>query len=115
VDRVFNPEELTEVMPKHVYGTRSKSQTNLREPKSITITGPANGGSSFVDLTLGVVVRQTKGTMMAIRPEFLHGTTKSYGGYNVGYSIPFSKRLGDAWEKAQEGLIEVEFMRKFDH
>ena len=39
-------------------------------------------GSSFVDVSLKVVIHQAIGTMMAFQPEQLHGTTKSNGAVN---------------------------------
>ncbi len=66
-------------------------------------------GASFVDIGLGVVVRQATGTMMAFQPEHLHGTTAAYGAINLGMAITFSRRVGDAWEDAKklEGKVEV--------
>ena len=70
--------------------------------------GPPGGGSSFVDVSLRVVVRQARGTMMAIKPEYLHGTTKGYGAVNSGVTIAFSERVGKAWQLAMDGKISVE-------
>jgi hypothetical protein len=66
-------------------------------------------GASFVDIGLGVVVRQATGTMMAFQPEHLHGTTTAYGAINLGMAITFSRRVGDAWEDAKKlkGKVEV--------
>jgi hypothetical protein len=65
-------------------------------------------GSSFVDIGLKVVVRQDRGTIMAFRPEYLHGTTLAYGAINSAIAITFSRRVSDAWEEAGLGNISVE-------
>src|SRR5258708_17946890 len=66
-------------------------------------------GASFVDIGLGVVVRQATGTMMAFQPEHLHGTTPAYGAINLGMAITFSRRVCEAFEHAKklEGQVGV--------
>ncbi|KAF8074558.1 hypothetical protein FPV67DRAFT_1574567 [Lyophyllum atratum] len=88
--------------------------------------GPADGGANFVDASLGVVVKQAKGTIFGFKPEYLHGTTKSYGVLNHAVTITFSRRVADAWLEleaadrikiessagAGEGNVEFEAAKK---
>ncbi|KAF9521524.1 hypothetical protein CPB83DRAFT_900619 [Crepidotus variabilis] len=77
--------------------TTRHSKKKAAEP---VLEPPPNGGASFVDVGLKVLVRQAAGTMMAIRPAELHGTTKMYGAVNIGATITFSTRVSDAWAEA---------------
>ena len=78
-----------------------------RQVYNLPVSGPEGGGSSFVDFGLGVVVRQARGTMMAIRPTRMHGTSIGYGAVNAGFGISFSDRLRVGWEKANGGVLGV--------
>ncbi|PPQ82430.1 hypothetical protein CVT26_013349 [Gymnopilus dilepis] len=102
VDRRPGPKE--NKCPRRIYFTRG-AKKNLPEA---SVQEPPGGGSSFVDITLGVVVRQAQGTLLVIRPEHQHGTTKSYGMWNASIVISFSKRLADAWEKVKQNLTGIE-------
>jgi hypothetical protein len=62
---------------------------------------PAIHGSSFVDIGLKVVVRQDTGTVMAFKPDHLHGTTLSRGLANSILAITFSRRVSEAWVEAE--------------
>lgn len=62
---------------------------------------PDTRGSSFVDLSLKVVVKQERGTLMAFRSNFLHGTTLACGATNRGMAIAFSQRVVDLWKEAR--------------
>ena len=89
---------------ERIYATRSAK----KNPPETTVQGPPGGGSSFVDITLGVVVRQAQGTLLVIRPEYLHGTTKSYGMWNATIAISFSKRLAEAWAEVKKNSSGIE-------
>lgn len=65
--------------------------------RSEPIIGPQDGGANFVDLTLKVIVKQAPGTMMAMRPKYMHATTKGYGVENSGVTITFSDRIKEPW------------------
>jgi len=43
---------------------------------------PDGGGGNFVDITLGVVVKQAQATLMLFQPEFAYGTTRLCGAHN---------------------------------
>ena len=62
----------------------------------------AFGGSSFTDIGLKVVVQQDTGTVLAFKPDHLHGTTLSHGAANSIIAITFSRRVSDAWAKVLE-------------
>lgn len=75
VNRRINPEQLPTSVPQPTYKTRAA--VKQPEPSDHSpVWDPIDGGSSFVDVTLGIVVRQAQGTMMAIRAEHQHGTSK---------------------------------------
>ncbi|EMD30816.1 hypothetical protein CERSUDRAFT_145806 [Gelatoporia subvermispora B] len=63
-----------------------------------------DGGANFVDASLHVIVKQDVATLMAFKPDFLHGTTLAHGAINYSITIAFSQRLSDAWEQAGEGF-----------
>lgn len=54
---------------------------------------PEYGGGNFVDLTLKVKVIQATGTILAHRPNTIHGTTRLCGARSCGFTIPFTERL----------------------
>lgn len=61
-----------------------------------------------MDLNLRVVVAGAEGTLMTHHTSHLHSTTKAGGTITAEYSIAFSQRVRDAWQKAQSSLsIEV--------
>lgn len=47
-----------------------------------------------------MVVHQDTGTLVAFKPEELHGTTLSHGAGNSILAITFSRRVSDAWAEA---------------
>lgn len=49
-----------------------------------------------------MVVHQDTGTVIAFKPEHLHGTTLSHGAGNSLLKITFSRRVSDAWAEALE-------------
>lgn len=115
VDRRINPNSMLQSASKPAYKTRAavkRQRLDILLPAPVL--GPVDGGSSFIDVTLGVVVRQAQGTMMAIRPHHMHGTSRGYGAENSGIGITFSNRIKEAWEKADSGLIEVELVQSTD-
>jgi hypothetical protein len=65
------------------------------------------GGENFVDASLRVVVHHSARTLLAFKPGYMHGTTRTLGATNTMMSITFSKRVSEAWavasalEKAQ--------------
>jgi predicted 2-oxoglutarate/Fe(II)-dependent dioxygenase YbiX len=65
---------------------------------------PASGGANFVDVTLKVKVEMSVGTLIAFRPENLHGTTRLCGAHTRVATICFASRIKAAFEKAQQGL-----------
>jgi hypothetical protein len=68
---------------------------------SLTNTSwPVGGGGNFVDVTLGVVVQQATGTLMAFQPEYLHGTTRLCGAHNRTCTITFSTHIAEAFKIA---------------
>ena len=68
--------------------------------RTLSKPGPSNGGANFVDVGLKVVVQQETGTILAFKPEQLHGTTLSHGGANSIAAVTFSRRVSDAWADA---------------
>ncbi|KAF8233988.1 hypothetical protein L208DRAFT_1058591, partial [Tricholoma matsutake] len=58
---------------------------------------PVEGGGNFVDITLGVVVQQATGTLMAFQPEYPHGTTCLCGAHNRMCTITFSGHITEAF------------------
>jgi hypothetical protein len=63
---------------------------------------PSTCGSGFVNIDLKVVVHQDTGTVIAFKPEHLHGTTLSHGAGNSLLKITFSRHVSDAWAEALE-------------
>lgn len=63
---------------------------------------PPACGSGFVDIDLKVVVHQDTGTVIAFKPEHLHGMALSHGAGNSLLKITFSRRVSDAWAEALE-------------
>ena len=68
--------------------------------RTLSKLGPSNGGANFVDVGLKVVIQQETGTILAFKPEQLHGTTLSHGGANSIAAVTFSRRVSDAWADA---------------
>ena len=66
-------------------------------------TKQIGGGGNFVDITLGVVVQQATGTLMAFQPEYLHGTTRLCGAHNRMCTITFSSHIAEAFRIAVKG------------
>ena len=58
-----------------------------------------SGGSSFVDVTLGVIVKAAAATMQAFRPDLEHGTTPANGTVNRGLSNNFDVKPAIALEQ----------------
>ncbi|KAG8957890.1 hypothetical protein FRC03_009707 [Tulasnella sp. 419] len=73
---------------------KAKDQDHLEVP---------GGGGNFADLTLKVLVKQSAGTLIAFKSEFLHGTTVLAGAHNRHMSIAFSEHVLTAFEKAKQG------------
>ena len=67
------------------------------------------GGSRFVNIGLKVIVQQDTGTVVAFKPDNLHGTTLSHGVGNSILAITFYRRVNDAWAEALEnqGRISI--------
>lgn len=65
---------------------------------------PVEGGGNFVDITLGVVVQQATGTLMAFQPKYLHGTTRLCGAHNRMCTITFSSHIAEAFKIAEKGV-----------
>lgn len=65
----------------------------VRRPENLD----CGSGANYVDVTLKIVVLSAPGTIMAFRPNHLHGTSKSYGAVNRGLAITFSRRVTDAY------------------
>jgi len=61
---------------------------------------PDGGGGNFVDITLGVVVKQAQATLMLFRPESAHGTTRLCGAHNRLCTVTFSNHILDAYRAA---------------
>lgn len=85
VDRIVDNPEEAEVHPA------KKENANL---------WPAGGGGSFVDITLGVAVRQAQATLILFQPEFAHGTTRLCGAHNRLCTVTFSNHILDAFRAA---------------
>ena len=64
---------------------------------------PVEGGGNFVDITLGVVVQQATGTLMAFQLEHPHGTTHLCGAHNRMCTITFSSHILEAFKIVVEG------------
>ncbi len=61
---------------------------------------PAGGGGNFVDITLGVVVKQAQATLLLFQPEYSHGTTRLCGAHNRLCTVTFSSHILDAYRAA---------------
>jgi len=62
---------------------------------------PDGGGGNFVDITLGVIVKQAQATLMLFQPEFAHGTTRLCGAHNrLCMAVTFSNHILDAYRAA---------------
>ncbi|KAJ7573170.1 hypothetical protein C8J56DRAFT_1173958 [Mycena floridula] len=55
-------------------------------------------GGNFTDLTLKIVVSSAAATMMAFKPEFLHGTSECEGAVNTGLSMTTTERVRKGYE-----------------
>jgi hypothetical protein len=73
------------------------------DEKQARTAWPAGGGGNFADITLGVVVQQATGTLMAFQPQYLHGTTRLCGAHNRMCTITFSSHIAEAFKIAAEG------------
>lgn len=81
-------------------GVSTRASIKKQQPPAAQADAPLQGGGSFVDASLKVVVRQERGTMIAFRPDHMHGTSIMNGAVNAIISINFSSRVAEAWEKA---------------
>ncbi|TRM62016.1 hypothetical protein BD626DRAFT_499509, partial [Schizophyllum amplum] len=59
-------------------------------------SGPPGGGANFVDVTLGIIVKNAARTAMAFRPGYQHGTTACHGAINRGLTNNFDEAPGKA-------------------
>jgi len=57
-----------------------------------------------VDITLKVVVKQAKGTLILFQPEYPHGTTRLCGAQNRLCAITFSTHILEAYQVAVQGM-----------
>lgn len=55
-----------------------------------------------MDVSLRVVVKQAKGTLMVFKPKKPHGTTLACGAVNHAITIAFSQRIMAAWGGATD-------------
>ena len=96
---------LTYCVERVVDGEQVATNTHICRPgeNSSRIARPAGGGGNFVDITLGVVVQQATGTLIAFQPEYLHGTTRLCGAHNHMCTITFSSHIAEAFKIAVEG------------
>ncbi|THH29403.1 hypothetical protein EUX98_g4773 [Antrodiella citrinella] len=63
-----------------------------------------DGGASFVDVNLKVIVRQATGTGIAFQPDHMHGTTKAHGATSWSISHVFSQRVVDMIRDASDAV-----------
>jgi hypothetical protein len=83
-------------LPTHTLRTRGYSPPLVAEnPKQ----WPAYGGGNFIDTSLKVKVIQAPGTLLAHRPEFMHGTSRLCGTRVCGMTIPFTLRVKEQFDK----------------
>lgn len=61
-----------------------------------------DGGASFVDVNLKVIVRQATGTGIAFQPDHMHGTTEAHGATSWSISHVFSQRVVDMIRDASD-------------
>ncbi|KAL0945688.1 hypothetical protein HGRIS_014839 [Hohenbuehelia grisea] len=83
-----------EMDPPQHYATRSAKATHKRK-LSVQRDLPG-GGANFVDMRLGVVVKQATGTAICFQPEEFHGMTLECGASNHAITFAFSRRIADA-------------------
>ncbi|KAJ7898774.1 hypothetical protein B0H13DRAFT_803926 [Mycena leptocephala] len=88
--------------------TRSRAQIAAQNTPVVRLAEdpslwPAEGGGNFVDVSLKVKVKQSSHTLMAFRPEFMHGTTRLCGAHSMGCTIPFCTRVLEAYNRAKAG------------
>lgn len=65
---------------------------------SLSAPWNTDGGANFVDLTLGVIVLQDRGTLLAHRQTHPHGTTAAHGAVNWALSIVFTEKVAKMWQ-----------------
>ncbi|KAJ7656713.1 hypothetical protein DFH06DRAFT_1198319 [Mycena polygramma] len=82
--------------------TRSSQQPIVADMQEDMSKWLIDGGGNFVDVSLRVRVKQAAATLMAFRPEYMHGTTRLCGAHSMGCTIPFCTRLLVAFNKAKE-------------
>lgn len=84
------------------------TRSQKRKVSEVSINPVPDGGSSYVDATLGVVVRQAIGTLTAFRSDYIHGTTRAAGAHSEGVGITFSKRLAEMYKDLEENVVRTE-------
>lgn len=87
-----------------VDGKQGASCSHINSSGENRAAWPVEGGGNFVDITLGVVVQQATGTLMAFQPEYPHGTTRLCGAHNRMCTITFSGHITEAFKIAVEGI-----------
>jgi hypothetical protein len=58
---------------------------------------PSGYGSAYVDVGLRIIVAPAAGTLSALRPDVLHGTTETHSATNYGLSLTMTRRVSDAY------------------
>lgn len=89
-----------------IHGQKSTSDTK---------TASYPPGSSFVDASLRVVVKQSVGTAMSFQPAYLHGTSIGHGASNAIISITFTQRVADAWAEMRAQGTQVSILTEYSH
>ena len=64
-------------------------------------------GGNFVDLTLRVLVKGARATLVAHDAELPHGTTIGPRIINYGMAIVFTEKLAKFWKKLQDDKCKV--------
>jgi hypothetical protein len=81
------------------HGTRAGSKHRAAEVQPEWLAG---GGGNFINVSLKVIIKGAKGTMVGFLPEHIHSTTRLCGMHKHGMTLAFSSQLTEAFKKAQQ-------------
>jgi hypothetical protein len=102
-DKCWADYALSYCVGRVVDGKQATARSHINISGENRAAWPVEGGGNFVDVTLGVVVQQAAGTLMAFQPEYLHGTACLCGAHNRTCTITFSSHIAEAFRIAVEG------------
>ncbi|KAJ7937640.1 hypothetical protein B0H13DRAFT_2412721 [Mycena leptocephala] len=111
VNRIVDP-TARQIIPSSIQSTARFTRTSMKAKQPVTgglvredpSLWPECGGGNFVDLTLKVKVIQATGTILAHRPNTIHGTTRLCGARSCGFTIPFTERLLEGFKMSHSEM-----------